>query len=356
MSQYDINFREYWRILKKRKTLVLFITLIFGIFFTVFAYLKAPTPIYMTDCYIEFQRSPAIEDFYGKFDPSATDEVETQITMVKSYTVFEKIVEKLGMIPQNKINGNGHLREQVIATIETLRAKVEVEREGGSAILIIKVTDTDPAFAQKLANTIALVYKDTHAEQQTRRNAEQLKYIAGQLADVRKKLRNAEDEFNRFTRDNELISIDLQSEKLLVKSEDLQNQRTKLSEDQAALESLIMRLESFIENPFGTDRNFYSTEADEQYRSTNDAMVELILKRDTLLRDFTPKHPEVRAISARIIENARKMLFLLQTQIMVIQKKEAELKEKLNKVSRQIKVLMEKRLEFDRLKRKVIMR
>ena len=353
MSQYDINFREYWRILKKRKALVLFITFIFSIFFTVFAYLKAPTPIYTTDCYIEFDRSPALEDFYGKFDPSATDEVETQITMVKSYTVFEKIVERLGMIPQKDIKGDGHLRDQVIATIETLRAKVEVEREGGSAILIIKVTDTDPAFAQKLANTIALVYRETHAEQQTRRNAEQLKYIAGQLAEVRNKLRNAEDEFNRFTRENELISIDLQSEKLVVKSDDLQNQTAKLSEDQAALESLTMRLESFIENPFGTDRNFYSTEADEQYRSTNEAMVELLLKRDTLLRDFTPKHPEVRAISARIMESARKMLFLLQTQMMVIQKKEADLKDKLDKVSRQINVLMEKKLEFDRLKRKV---
>ena len=353
MSQYDINFREYWRILKKRKALVLFITLIFATFFTVFAYLKAPTPIYTTDCLIEFERSPAIEDFYGKFDPSATDEVETQITMVKSYAVFEKIVEKLGMIPQTDIEGNGHLREQVIATIERLRAKVEVEREGGSAILIIKVTDTDPAFAQRLANTIALVYRETHAEQQKRRNAEQLNYIAGQLADVRKKLRNAEDEVNRFTRENELISIDLQSEKLLVKSEDLQNQITKLTEDQDALERLIIRLEGFLEDPFGADRNFYATEADEQFRSANNAMVDLLLKRDTLLKDFTPKHPEVRAISARIIETAKKMLFLIQTQIMGIQKKEADLKEKLDKVTRQIKVLMEKKLEFDRLKRKV---
>jgi uncharacterized protein involved in exopolysaccharide biosynthesis len=148
LTQYDINFREYWRILKKRRTLVIFVTIIFSIFFTIFAYLKAPTPIYTTDCLIEFERSPAIEDFYGKFDPSATDEIETQMTMVKSYTVFEKVVEKLALIPQKDVRGNGHLRDQVITTIENLRAKVEVEREGGSAILMIRVTDTNAAFAQ----------------------------------------------------------------------------------------------------------------------------------------------------------------------------------------------------------------
>ena len=93
MAQYDINFREYWRVLKKRKVLVTFITIIFSIFITFFVYFKAPTPLYRTACLIEFERSPALNDFYNKYDASMADDIDTQITMVKSYAVFEKHVQ-----------------------------------------------------------------------------------------------------------------------------------------------------------------------------------------------------------------------------------------------------------------------
>ena len=353
MSQYDINFREYWRILKKRKVLVTFITLIFSIFTTFFVYFRAPTPLYSTVCVIEFERTLEMKEVYGKWDPSAADDIQTQITMVKSYPVFEMVVEKLGLVPQEDIKEDGHLRDHVIATIERLQSKVEIEREGVSAILKIRVTDANPAFAQKLANTIALAYRETHAEQQMRKNKEQLKYIVTQLADVRQKLRDAEDEVNLFAQKNELVSIDLQSESLLVWAKDLQKQIRKLKDDKTSLDDLIIRLNAFIKDPFDPDHNFYSTEASQQYQNTNDALVGLILQRETLLRNFTPKHPEVMSISDRIIENARKMSFQLQTQIMGIEKKVADLNEELNNVNKQTKVLMEKRLEFDRLKRKV---
>ena len=353
MSQYDINFREYWRILKKRRALVTFITLIFSIFSSFFVYFKAPTPLYHTVCVIEFERTLELKELYGKWDPSAVDDIETQITKVKSYPVFELVVEKLGLIPQDDIKGDGHLRDQVIATIESLQSKVEIEREGVSAILKIKVTDTDPAFAQKLANTIALAYKEIHAEQQTRKNKEQLKYIVSQLADVREKLKEAEDDVNLFAQKNELVSIDLQSENLLAWAKDLKKQILTLRENKASLDELNHRLDKFIEDPFAPDHNFYSTEASQQYQNTNDALVGLILQRDTLLRNFTPKHPDVMSISDRIIENARKMSFQLQTEIMAIQKKDADLNEELNSVNKQTKVLMEKKLEYNRLKRKV---
>jgi tyrosine-protein kinase Etk/Wzc len=353
LSQYDINFREYWRILKKRKALVTFVTIVLSIFITFFVYFRAPTPLYTTSCLIEFERSPALNDFRGNYEYYPADDIDTQITMVKSYTVFEKVVEKLGLVPPKDIKENGHLRNLVIATIENLRAKVEVERDGISSILNISVTDTDPAFAQTLVNTIAQSYKETHAAQLMRKSTEKLKYIVSQLADVREKLRKAEDDFNRFTKENKLISIDLQSEKLLARFEGLQAQVRQLKADEAALDGLLTRLKVFIKKPYDPTQKFYSTVANTQYQTTNDTMVGLILRRDTLLRSFTPKHPEVWAVSHRIVESARKMSFLLETQIMGFQKMEADLREELKNVDNHVNVLMEKRLEYDRLKRKV---
>lgn len=59
------------------------------------------------------------------------------------------------------------------------------------------------------------------------------------------------------------------------------------------------------------------------------------------------------AISNEIIENAQKMVILLKLQISAMEKKEIGLGKELEKVERKTKVLMDKKLEFNRLKRKV---
>jgi capsular exopolysaccharide synthesis family protein len=354
LAQYDINLREYWRILRKRRVVVILIAIVLGVFSTSFAILRAPTPLYTTVCIIEFERTPPLSDVYGKrFSMSDSDDIETQMTVIKSYAVFQKVAEKMGLIPRRYIKKDGQLEDKVIAIIESLQAKVEVSREGVSSILKITVTDADPLFAQKLANTVALTYREVHAKQQMRTNTDELKYIVSQLEDVREKLRNAEDEFNRFTQENELVSIGLQSENLLARAQDIRKEIRTLKDDKTEFGSILIRLKAFIENPVGSDHDFYSTKANSQYQSTNDTLVGLLLKRDTLLKDFTPRHPDVMAISGQIAENARKMAFLLQTQIRGIEMKEVDLEEELQKVERKTKLLMEKKLEFDRLKRRV---
>ena len=72
MAQYDINLREYWRILKKRKFIVLFVGIVLGVFSTAFAVFKAPTPIYTSVCSIPFKKETTVEGLYGKTEsPSA---------------------------------------------------------------------------------------------------------------------------------------------------------------------------------------------------------------------------------------------------------------------------------------------
>lgn len=354
MAQYDINLREYWRVLKKRKFIVIFVAIVLGIFSTSLAIVKAPVPLYSTLCVIEFEKAPVVEGVYGKKPPEADyDDIETQISVIKSYSIFQRVAEKMGLVPSGALEQGGHLKEQMIAIIEALQSKVEIERERWTSILNIIVTDRNPAFAQKLADTIALTYQEVHAEDQMKRTKETLKYISEQLGEVRSRLREAEDEFNRFSQDNELISIDLQSENLLARTQQIQDEIRRLGEDKRELGEVLERLNGFIKNPSGSGHDFYSSIANTQYQGTYDKLVSLLLKKDTLLKNFTPKHPEVQAISYEIMENARKMGILLQLQISSIEKKVADLGNDLEKVNKKTKVLMDKKLEFDRLKRKV---
>jgi len=354
VAQYDINLREYWRILRKRKFVVILVTIIVGAFSTTFAMLRAPSPLYSTTCSVKFEKQNTLESVFGlTISWSEPQDIDTQISVVKSYPVFQRVAAKLGLISPAIAGGNELVETRLVSVIEGLQNKVKVSRQGLTNIIDITATDRDPVFAQKLANTVAVAYKEFHFEQQMKRIKETLKYIDSQLKDVREKLRKAEEEFNRFSQEHELISIDLQSESLLARKQELQKEIRNLHEQRNELQNLVIKVKEFIENPFSPERDFYSSKAGSQYQSANDALVGLLLKRDTLLKDFTPKHPDVVAVNNQIVENARKMVLLLQEQLRGIDKREADLKAELEKVNEKTRVLMDRKLEFDRLKRKV---
>ena len=353
MAQYDINLREYWRILKKRKAIVVITAIILGFFSTSFAILRAPTPIYQSVSSIKFDKETAVEGLYARtLSWSGSDDMETQISIIKSYSVFEKVAQKMGLIPNRAIK-EGHLKSNIIRIVIGLQSKVEVTREKFTNILNIQVEDESPSFAQKLANTIALTYKELHAERQMKRTVEALKYIKEQLEDVQQKLKESEEAFNRFSQDNQLISIDLQSENLLMKSQQTQDELRKIQKHIMELENISERLTEFIKDPSGSSNEFYSEKINSRYQAASAALMELQLKKDTLLEDYTPQHPEVIAISRSIIENARKMLILLRVEIRDSEIKEIDVLNELRDIRNKTDLLMERKIEFDRRKRRV---
>jgi len=354
LAQYDINLREYWRVLKKRKWVVVLITLILALFSVFFAIIKTPSPLFSTVCLIEIQKGPVFETLYSRNQPWVdSDDIETQMAVIKSYAVFQKVAEKMGLILRQDMKGDRQLKSSNIVVIEDLQSKTDVTREKFSSILHIKVTDPSPAFAQRLANTVALTYKDLHAEQQTQRITEALKYIEGQQKDLREKLREAEEAFNRFSKENELISIDLQTEKLLVRAQDIQGELQKLGEDKTETDELIKRLDRFIGNPSGSGFDFYSAKGNGRYQAVNETLVGLLLRKETLLKEFTPRHPDVIALSDEIAENARKMTLILQQQFKGYEKKELHWIKEAESIESKTKVLLDRKLEHSRLKRKV---
>ncbi|MBN1832870.1 MAG: polysaccharide biosynthesis tyrosine autokinase, partial [Deltaproteobacteria bacterium] len=353
LAQYDINLREYWRILKKRKLIVITFGVILGFLTTVLAIIRAPEPIYTTSTLIEIEQAPALEGIYSTNSTSDSDDIDTQMTVIKSYAVFQRVAEKMGLIPHGAVREDEQLTENVIPIIESLQDRVDVTREGWSSILKISATDKDPETAKELANTVALTYKEVHGEDQLKLTKKRLQHIGEQLADARKRLRESEDEFNRFSQENELISIDLQSEGILVRRQQIQDELRVAQKDREELESLCLRLNRFTEDTSGSDQDFFSPTTNTQYQSAHGELVELLLTRDTLLKDFTPKHPDVTALSNQVSEKAQKMVILLESQIAGIEKEELDLEKELQRVDSKGKILMEKKLEYDRLKRQV---
>jgi len=354
LAQYDINLREYWRILKRRRFVVIFTAVVLGGLSTAFAVFRAPTPIYLSVCSIKFDKETTVEGLFARtLTWSGGDDIETQISVIKSYAVFQKVAERLGLIPQSDTAVEHPSGALAISAIDDLQSKVEVTRQAQTNILNIKVKDEDPAFAQKLANTIAATYRELHSEKQMKRTTDAIHYIEEQLVQVRQKLKEAEEEFNRFTQSNQLLSIDLQGEKVLERTQEIQSEIRRIHETRGDLEGMIHRLDQFIASPSSSQVGFHLAAGNSQYQSTNNALTELQLKKETLLKDYTPLHPEVVETGRKVLENAKKMRFFLYSQIAELSKKETDARNDLQELDRKSSALMEKKLEYDRLKRKV---
>ena len=353
MAQYDIDLREYWRILKKRKLIIIVVAVLLGSFSTIFSRVEAPTPLYSSTCSIKFEKETTLEGLYAKtISWNEGDDIETQMAVITGYSVMEEAAKNIGLSL-----GTGKNDDPVfLSTIEGLKAKVTVAREQYTNILNIIVTDTTPESAQRIANEVAAAYKKLHAEQQDKRTIDAINYIEAQLTSVRQNLKTSEEAFNTFAQENQLLSIDKQSENILLRKKEIKDEERKLNEQIAEIEALVVRIKNFIKTPSSSDTNFFASIPIEysQYESANNTFVELLLKKESMLQTYTAQHPQIIEIELTIMETAKKMVLLLGSQLDNLNKKISDLNnEEFGEVDRNTNQLMEKKLEYDRLKREV---
>jgi uncharacterized protein involved in exopolysaccharide biosynthesis len=87
MLKYDLNLREYWRIIKRRKLIILFTVVIMAIFSFVSAILGKPVPIFKTFSTVKVEKSVsyigmnAVQSLSG-----ATNAMETRLMSSRATT------------------------------------------------------------------------------------------------------------------------------------------------------------------------------------------------------------------------------------------------------------------------------
>ena len=243
MTQYDLNLREYWRILKKRKFVIIITALVLCVFCTFSAIIQAPDPLYTSTCSIKFEKETTLEGLYARtLSWSEGDDIETQLAIIAGYPVMTEVAKNMSLVPKE-----GSLDNQDISSIiEGLKSKVSIEREEYTNIINITVIDENPLFAQKMANEVAETYRKLHSAQQGKRTQEAVKYIDDQLENVRENLKKSEEKFNEFSQVNQLISIDMQSENLFFRVKEIKDETRKLNEDSTELKMLLSRIRDFL--------------------------------------------------------------------------------------------------------------
>ena len=67
MGQYDINLREYWRIIRRRKIIIIFTTVTLSFFSFIFAKINEPLPIYSASSALRIDQNTAVAGIVNSF-------------------------------------------------------------------------------------------------------------------------------------------------------------------------------------------------------------------------------------------------------------------------------------------------
>ena len=187
MAQYDVTLRDYWRIVRRRKTIVIFATAVLGITSFATALVSQPTPRYRTYAKIQYESSQTAQQAYIQA-LGETGSLETQQAVITSYPVVERMAHRLGYVDTARASD-----DERIQAILKLRPMIGTEIEGLTSIITISVTHGDRFAARDIANAAADEYAGYNYETRNAQIVRSRRFIKVQRDTVKGRLKAAQE-------------------------------------------------------------------------------------------------------------------------------------------------------------------
>src|SRR5207249_12122780 len=173
---------------------------------------------------------------------SSADNIETQVTLIKSYPILEEVAKRLNRLPQAAAGGAVRESKAYWVALDAISSKVKVTRVPNTSILEITGTSTNSREARDLTNAVAEVYRDYNRQQRNLRVTEARKFIETQLKDVEARVKRAESEVWAFREANRIISPGAESTVLLSLFTQVRGDIEKARQQRTELELVQARL------------------------------------------------------------------------------------------------------------------
>ena len=354
MAQYDVDLREYWQIIRKRKTYIILLVLTVGVFSFGFAKLKEPIPFYEAVAAIKIDRSTNMASILTGAYWQQAENMETHAYIIKSFPVLVQAGKILGKLPKELSVEEIRSNKKHLLTVQQIKEMVETEYQSGTNIIDIRVVSKSAVEAAATANAFATAYRSYNIQQRNKKTYETKAFIEDQLQTTSQKLKEAEQKLQEFKKGYALISMDVQTQKILDNLYTVEAEAKKFEADIAEVSSQLQKLEAKKNASISAFKElFFSTGPNSPLFSYKNKISELFLKRQTLLINFTAKHPEVRLIDDQIRAIVFEAEKELKSHLKSLEIKAKDSLEKLQLLRQENQKLPEKALQLVRFQREV---
>ena len=177
MAEYGLNLWDYWRIIHKRKWIIIsvfFISLISSHFFV-----DKSKPVYKSTVTINIDTQAPVAQITGSgvtFWNRNSDGFATQLELIKSYSILKIVGEELGILDEE--SGS----ERISAVVASLRGKISVVKQMGTSLVNITITDYDPVKAKEIAEVVTNVFIEKNWQDKVREARNTKTFVEEQLA------------------------------------------------------------------------------------------------------------------------------------------------------------------------------
>ena len=101
MAQYDVDLRDYWRVIKKRKTSIILMVLLVGICSYGFAKIKEPVPLFEANSAIKIDRFSNMASILTGEYWRQSENMVTHTYIITSFPVLCQTAKILGWLPED---------------------------------------------------------------------------------------------------------------------------------------------------------------------------------------------------------------------------------------------------------------
>jgi len=354
MAQYDVDIRDYWRIIKKRKSSIIIMVLLVGICSYGFARFNEPPPLYEATAAIKVDRFSNMATVLTGGFWRQSENMVTHAYIITSFPVLCQTAKSLGWLPKNISEDAVQKSQKYLSTIRRLKSMLVAEYQEGTNIIDIRAEAKVAGEAARVANAVAQSYREYNIREKNKRTFETKNFIEAQLKLTSNQLKLAERELQAFKENNALISLDAQTQNTLNRLFAVETEFEKVKADKAEAHSQLRMIQAAIDNKSSAiEESFFAAKPGSPVYTLKTKLSELLLQRQTLLINFTEIHPKVIEIDDQIGAVLHETKKELLSVISAYSSRQADLLRRMGQLRRENLSLPEKGLQLLRLQRDV---
>ena len=351
MAQYEVTLRDYWRILRRRKGIVLFTAFLLGFFSFLIASIWKPLPLYQATAKVQINLHQNLTGLYLQTIAYNTgDAIETQQAIITSHPVLKRTADSLDLLSWART------AEDTALVLNDLTLRIKTRQEGFTNIISVAATDASREQARNLANHLARTYRDYDHEQKNQQAVRHREFIETQRTSARRALEEAENRVRTYREESELVSLESQASVNLQGITTSEREEQRLQADLSAVSSMVTEMEK---NSILSDETLQGASirrVGETFAALSRQLNNLKLQRNGLLVQFTPDHPNVREIQVQVDQLGQDLMGELRQRRQALQRDLSTERDRLVRLRSQYNLLPSVGLELARLQREQAMR
>jgi len=352
---YEFNLEEYWQILRRRRWVILFSAVTLAAFSWIFSWMNQPPPLYASSVLVKVAQSANLSEVLlegPRLNPA--EDMSTQLSLLQSYLVEERVAKRLGLIPKDMSSEEIRAKPAYMKVMQALKRGISAKQQGVSRIIAIRTLASSPEFARDMAQAVAEEFRIFNIEEKNRRVFNAKRFIQQQLVVLGGRLKKAEEAVRDFRERHHLFAMgqgsDVMSRVVSNMEQNYQREVSHLNDLQFALFQLKARARRK-----GWDYSALSVagKVSPYFDKLNNRLIAMALKHTKLSTNFTNAHPAMAELRSQARDILTSMLSELKRQESLTRQRMADLQRNIEDSELKYRGPPEQALELRRLTREV---